>query len=223
MTNDASIDNSGLRTHRTTLTRKPERGAHDFETIARILDEGILCHIGFVAEAQPYVVPTAYGRDGRVLYVHGSAASRALRALSGGVPMCLTVTLLDGLVLARSVFHHSMNYRSVMVLGMAQEAHGDEKLRALQTITEHLAPGRWADARPPAAQELKATTVLRLPIDEASAKVRAGGPIDDEEDLSLPIWAGVLPLALVPRAPVPDARLDAGVALPAYVRGYRRP
>lgn len=220
---DAPAQDERLKTQRTTLHRKPDRGHHDFETIARILDEALYCHLGFAADGQPFVVPTTYGREGRVLYVHGSAASRTLRALAGAVPVCLTVTLLDGLVLARSVFHHSMNYRSVMVLGVAREVQDDEKLRGLRAITEHAAQGRWADARQPTAQELKATTVLRLDIDEASAKVRSGGPLEDDADFALPHWAGVLPFSLVPGAPVPDDRLSSGIALPAYLAPYRRP
>jgi nitroimidazol reductase NimA-like FMN-containing flavoprotein (pyridoxamine 5'-phosphate oxidase superfamily) len=212
-----------LRTKRTTLKRLPKRGVHDFDTIARILDEGLYCHVGFVADGQPFVVPTGYGRDGRALYIHGSAASRMLRALSEGVPVCVTVTLFDGLVLARSAFHNSINYRSVVVLGVARPVEGDEKLHGLRTITEHITPGRWADVRGPTAQELKATTVLRLGIDEASAKIRTGGPIDDEEDLALPVWAGVLPFALVPQPPVPEAVLPSAVAPPPYVSHYARP
>jgi len=215
--------NDKLKTKRTTLKRKPERGAHDFETIASILDEGLFCHVGFVVDGQPFVVPTAYGRDGRALYIHGSAASRMLRTLAGGVPLCFTVTLLNGLVLARTAFHHSINYRSVMVLGVAQEVSGDEKLRGLRVITEHMARGRWADVRAPNDQELKATTVLKLDIEEASAKVRAGGPIDDEEDRKLPFWAGVLPFALVPQQPISDKDVPPSTGVPPYVADYRRP
>ncbi|MDZ4277653.1 MAG: pyridoxamine 5'-phosphate oxidase family protein [Dehalococcoidia bacterium] len=216
-------DGHRLRTERTTIRRKPERGTHDFETIAGILDEGIFCHIGFVVDGQPFVVPTGYGRDGRALYIHGSAASRMLRALSKGVPVCVTVTLLDGLVLGRSAFRHSMNYRSVMVLGVARQVRGEEKVHGLRSITEHMARGRWDDARPPTPEELKATTVLKLDIEEASAKIRAGPPLDDEEDLSLRVWAGVLPFALVPQPPVPDGRLEPGVEVPAYAKHYGRP
>lgn len=212
-----------LRTKRTTLKRRPQRGAHDFETVARILDEGLYCHVGFVVDGQPFVVPTGYGRDGRALYIHGSAASRMLRTLSDGVPVCVAVTLFDGLVLARSAFHNSINYRSVVVLGVAQPVAADDKLHALRAITEHITPGRWDDARGPTAQELKATTVLRLEIYEASAKIRTGGPIDEEEDLALPVWAGVLPFALVPQRPVPDDGLPPGATLPSYVSHYVRP
>ncbi len=212
--------NDRLKTTRTTLKRKPDRGAHDFETMARILDEAIYCHIGFVVDGQPLVVPTGYGRDGRTLYIHGSSASRMLRTLADGLPICLTVTLLDGLVLARTAFHHSINYRSVIVLGMAEEAVGDEKLRGLRVITEHMARGRWADARPPNDRELAATAVLKLEIEEASAKIRVGGPIDDEEDRAYPAWAGVLPFALEAQAPVADDGVSA--APPGYLIRYRR-
>lgn len=215
-------DSHGLKTSRTTLQRLPKRGAHDFETIAAILDEGIVCHVGFAVDGQPFVVPTSYGRDGETLYIHGSSASRMLRTLSQGVPVCVTVTLLDGLVFARSVFHNSANYRSVVVLGVAQEAKGDEKLHGLRTITEHLMPGRWDDARAPTEQEMKASTVLTLSIDEASAKIRTGPPLDEEEDVGLPYWAGVLPFVLVPQVPVPDAHVSAGTAVPEYVEQYSR-
>jgi nitroimidazol reductase NimA-like FMN-containing flavoprotein (pyridoxamine 5'-phosphate oxidase superfamily) len=209
-----------LRTSRTTLRRKPDRGEHDFEAIAAILDAGLFCHIAFVVDGQPYAVPTGYGRAGELLYIHGSSASRMLRGLADGIQLCFTVTLLDGLVLARSAFHHSMNYRSVMVLGVAELVEGEEKLRALEAITEQMAHGRWADVRKPTPQELKATSVLRLPITEASAKVRNGGPIDDEEDMALPVWAGVLPFARVSGTPQPDPALPPDIGLPAYLAGY---
>jgi hypothetical protein len=212
-----------LKTPRTTVRRLPKRGAHDFDTIASILDEAFVCHVGFAIDGQPYVVPTGYGRDGRTLYIHGSAASRMLRTLSQGVPVCVTVTLVDGLVLARSAFHHSINYRSVVVLGDAQLVTGDEKLRALRVVSEHMTPGRWDDVRAPTAQELKATSVLKLDIAEASAKLRTGGPIDDEEDLSLGVWAGVLPMSLVAKPPVADEHTPPAIDVPPYVRKYRRP
>ncbi len=212
-----------LRTERTTLRRKPERGAHDIETIERILDEGLYCHVGLVVGSQPFVVPTGYGRDGRTLYIHGSSASRTLMALSRRFPLCLTVTLFDGLVLGRSAFKHSMNYRSVMILGVAHEVRGAEKLRGLEVITEHMARGRWSDARKPTAQELEATAVLKLKIEEASAKIRQGPPLDYEHDRTLPIWAGEIPFALVPLSPVPDADLLPDVKIPTYVADYRRP
>jgi hypothetical protein len=211
-----------LKTTRTTLRRKPDRGSHDFDTIAAILDEGLVCHLAFVADGQPYVVPTTYGRDGDALYVHGSSASRMLRALSRSISVCLTVTLLDGVVFARSVFHHSMNYRSVMVLGRARAVEGEEKLRGLRAVVEHTARGRWDDARQPTAQELNATSVLRLDIAEASAKIRTGGPLDDDADYRLPHWAGVVPLRLASGAPIADTRLAPGIEPPAYARDYRR-
>ncbi|MCH8849434.1 MAG: pyridoxamine 5'-phosphate oxidase family protein [Chloroflexi bacterium] len=217
--------NSGsptLETERTTLGRHPERGAHDFETIASILDEGLICHVGFTAASHPVVIPTAYGRDGRRLYIHGSAASSMLDTLAGGVRCCLTVTLLDGLVLARSAFRHSLNYRSVMIFGTARSVAGAEKLRGLRVISEHIVRGRWEEMRAPDEGELKASSVLRLDIEEASAKVRTGPPVDSKEDLGRAIWAGVLPLALVPQTPIADEQLPAGVELPSYVREYRR-
>lgn len=218
----ASTETRGAQTERTTLKRHAERGTHDFETIASVLDEGIFCHVGFTADAQPFVVPTAYGRDGRTLYLHGSAASRTMRALAGGAPVCVTVTLLDGLVLGRSAFRHSMNYRSVMILGTAHETSGEEKLHGLKTITEHMAQGRWADVRAPTDSEMKATKVLKLNIDEASAKARSGPPVEPEEDMALPNWAGVVPFALVAQAPIPDEHLSRETELPAYLRDYRR-
>jgi hypothetical protein len=217
-------DDDGLKTPRTTLRRKPDRGSHDWETVAAILDEGIICHIAFEAEGQPYAIPTIYGRDGRRLYIHGSPASRMLRSLAEGVPMCVTVTLVDGIVLARSVFHHSMNYRSVVVLGTAiRIEERAEKLRALKTITDHLVPGRWGDARIPNERELKASLVLRMEINEASAKLRPGGVADEPEDMDLPVWAGRLPLSLLAGEPETDPDVPAGTAVPPYVRDYRRP
>ena len=211
-----------LQTDRTTVRRLSNRGAYDRETIDAILDEALICHAGFVVEGSPVVIPTIHWRDGDTLYLHGSAASRMLRSLRNGVEACVTVTLLDGLVLARSTFHHSMNYRSVVILGTAREVTGDEKLRALTTLVEHVCPGRSAEARGPNEIELKQTMVLALPIEEASAKIRKGGPLDDEEDYAMDIWAGVLPLTLTPGAPIADERLSAGIAVPEYVRGYRR-
>ena len=212
-----------LKTARTTVKRKADRGSHDFEVVARIVDEALYCHVGFVVDGQPFVVPTGYGRDGRTLYIHGSSASRMLGTLSGGLPVCLTVTLLDGLVLARSAFHHSINYRSVMVLGAAEEVDGEEKLHGLRVITEHMARCRWDDVRRPTKQELKATTVLKLEITEASAKVREGFSIHDGEDLALPHWAGVIPFVLVPGRPLPEPRLRPEIPLPTYLADYRRP
>jgi nitroimidazol reductase NimA-like FMN-containing flavoprotein (pyridoxamine 5'-phosphate oxidase superfamily) len=202
---------------RTRVRREPQRGVYDRGTIDAILDEGIVCHLGFVSEGQPYVIPTLYGRLGDELYVHGSSASRMLRRLDGGVGACLTVTLVDGVVLARSIFNHSINYRSVVVLGRAAAVTDtDEKLRALEVFTARLLPGRWAEVRPPTATELKATSILKMPLDEASAKVRTGPPKDDEEDYGWPVWAGVIPLALTVGEPQPDPALAAGFEPPAW-------
>lgn len=212
-----------MPTARTRVVREPHRGVYDRETAYRILDEGFLCHVGFVADGQPFVIPTSYGRKDDHLYIHGSAASRMLRQMRDGVPVCVTVTLLDGLVLARSVFNHSMNYRSVVVLGEATLVDDpNEKLAALRVLSEHIIPGRWDDARQPNEQELKATSVLRVPIEEFSAKVRTGPAIDDEEDYSFPTWAGVLPLEMIPGTPISDARLEPGHEPPGYVRNYSR-
>jgi nitroimidazol reductase NimA-like FMN-containing flavoprotein (pyridoxamine 5'-phosphate oxidase superfamily) len=201
----------------------PGRGAFDRETVYRILDEAFICHAGFVIEGQPYVIPTGFGRLGDVVYIHGSAASRMLRSLEGGIPVCLTMTLVDGLVLARSAFHHSINYRSVVIIGSAAVvSESAEKLEALRAISEHIVAGRWADVREPNEGELKATLVLRVPLQEVSAKIRTGPPIDDEEDMSLPVWAGVLPLRLCAEEPVADSRLRGANEAPQYIRNYRR-
>jgi nitroimidazol reductase NimA-like FMN-containing flavoprotein (pyridoxamine 5'-phosphate oxidase superfamily) len=208
---------------RTRVIREPERGVYDRETAYKILDEGFICHVGFVADGQPFVIPTAYGRSGDSLYIHGSAASRMLRKLNEGISVCVTVTLLDGLVLARSLFNHSMNYRSVVILGSARLVDDpEEKLTALRILSDHIIPGRWQDARQPNERELKATSVLRLPIEEFSCKVRSGPPIDDEEDYAFPTWAGVLPLEMASAATINDARLDPKIALPEYLRDYSR-
>ncbi len=210
-------------TPRTRLVREADRAIYDRETVYRILDEGFLCHVGFVADGQPFVIPTSYGRKGANLYIHGSAASRLLRQLKDGVPVCVTVTLLEGLVLARSIFNHSMNYRSVVVLGKATLVDDpQEKIEALRLLSEHILPGRWADARPPNERELKATSVLRLPIEEFSAKVRKGPVVDDEEDYSFPTWAGVIPLETIAGTPIDDARLVHGQGVPEYARRYSR-
>jgi uncharacterized protein len=212
------------RTDRTAVRRLPKRGSYDREALNAILDEGLVCHVGFAGEGQPYVIPTTYGRVGELLYVHGSAASRMLKALSGGIPVCVTVTLLDGLVLARSAFHHSMNYRSAMVLGMAQEVvDAEERWAALRAIVDHVVPGRWEQCRPPSENEMRATLVLRLAIDEASAKIRTGPPVDDDGDYALPFWAGELPLRTTVLPAISDPRLTPGIPLPAHVSGYRRP
>ena len=208
-------------TDRTRVRRLPKRGAYDRQTIDAILDEALVCHVGFVIDGAPVVIPTIHWRDGDTVYVHGSAASRMLRSLRDGVPVCVTVTLLDGLVLARSAFHHSMNYRSAMLFGVAHVVESDEeKVRALDALVEHVMRGRSRDIRPPNDLELKQTLVLGLRIDEASAKIRTGGPVDDDEDYALPMWAGVLPLALTPGEPITDRDVTADV--PEYVRGYRR-
>src|SRR5256886_13113007 len=210
-------------TPRTRVVREPHRGIYDRATAYQILDEGLICHVGFIIDRQPFVIPTGYGRKEGNLYIHGSAASRMLRNLDEGIPVCVTVTLLDGLVLARSIFNHSMNYRSVVVLGTAAAVKdAEEKLKALHALSEHILPGRWVESRPPNEQELKATLVLRLPITEISAKVRQGPPIDDEEDYSFPTWAGVIPLKTVAGEPITDARLDSRIPIPAYARAYSR-
>jgi nitroimidazol reductase NimA-like FMN-containing flavoprotein (pyridoxamine 5'-phosphate oxidase superfamily) len=209
------------QTERTTLRRLPKRGIFDRPTVYSILDEGLVCHIGFQAMGQTFVIPTGYGRSGDTLYVHGSAASRMLRTLAGEVDICVTVSILDGLVLARSAFHHSVNYRSVMIFGKARILESaEEKTEALRAFTEHVAPGRWADVRQPNDRELKATLVLAIALEEVSAKMRTGGPIDDDEDMSLPAWAGVLPLQMTAGEPIPDTQLPATVEQPAYVSDY---
>ena len=205
-------------TKRTELRRLPSRGSRDLDTINAILDAGFLDHVGFCVDGQPYVIPTLYGRDGEGLYLHGSAASRMLGRLETGLPSCVTVTLVDGLVLARSAFHHSMNYRSVVAFGTAHKIDEPaQKTRALRIISEHLIAGRWNDVRIPSEKELKATAVLKFSIEEASAKIRTGPPLDDEEDYSLPVWAGILPLSLEAKTPVPDSRLAEGTRVPEYV------
>jgi nitroimidazol reductase NimA-like FMN-containing flavoprotein (pyridoxamine 5'-phosphate oxidase superfamily) len=210
-------------TPRTKLGRLPDRGRHDRETINAILDEGFICHVGFVVDGQPFVIPTGYGRKDDHIYFHGSAASRMLRNLSKGVPVCLTVTLVDALVLARSIFHHSMNYRSVVVLGTATLIEDrDEKWEALHVISDNIIRGRWNEVREPNEQELKATAVMKLPITEVSAKVRTGPPKDEKEDYDLPIWAGILPLVTRPAEPVADAAMKMTADVPESVRKYRR-
>jgi len=204
-------------TERTQLRRLPKRGLFDRETIYKILDEGFVCHVGFTIGAKTFVIPTGYARVGDRLLIHGSSASRMLRAMSDGVEVCATVTLIDGLVLARSAFHHSVNYRSVVVFGTARLlSDEDEKIEALRAFTEHIVPGRWQDVRPPNKSELAATAVLSLPIREASAKVRTGDPVDEEEDYALDVWAGVIPLKLRADAPMNDARLKNGIKPPLY-------
>jgi uncharacterized protein len=210
-------------TQRTQVKRLPDRGAYDSETVFKILDEGLICHVGFLADGQPYVIPTGFARVEDTLYIHGSAASRMLRTLAEGVQVCVTVTLLDGLVLARAAFHHSMNYRSVVILGRATlVSDRAEKIEALEAFTEHIVRGRWNDVRLPTEAELKATTVLALPLAEVSAKIRTGAPKDDAEDYELPIWAGVVPLTITAGAPIGDPRLNAGLEPPAYAKKYSR-
>ena len=210
---------------RTRVRRLPERGIYDRAAIDDVLDAGLVAHLGFVHEEQPFVIPTLHARLGDRVYVHGSAASRTLRGLAAGIPACLTVTLLDGIVLARSVFEHSMNYRSVVVLGRASPVvERDEKLAALEAFTEKLLPGRWAESRPPTASELKATSILRMPLDEASAKIREGGPEDgDTPDAELDVWAGHVPFVVRALDPVPDPSLRPGIPVPPALRSYRRP
>ena len=210
-------------TERTRVVREPHRGFYDREVVYKILDEGFVCHVGFAVDGQPYVIPTLFARVGDAIYFHGSAASRMLRGAGAGIPVCVTVTLVDGIVMARSVFNHSMNYRSVVALGNATRVDEPaQKLDALHAFTEKIVPGRWNDARQPTEKELKATSILRLPLTEVSAKVRSGPVIDDEEDYALPIWAGVVPLHLQAEAPIRDERCDAAIPTPAYAANYAR-
>jgi len=210
-------------TARTRVVREADRAVYDRESVYKILDEGFICHVGFTVDGQPFVIPTSYGRSGDNLYIHGSAASRMLRNLDSGIPVCVTVTLLDGLVLARSIFNHSMNYRSVVIVGTAVAVQDPaDKLEALRLLSEHILPGRWAESRYPNERELKATLALRLPIMEFSAKVRQGPPIDDEEDYSFRTWAGVVPLHMVAETPIPDDRCGPDVPVPAYASTYSR-
>lgn len=212
-----------VQTDRTKLKRLPKRGHFDRETVYGILDEGFICHVGFAPEGQPFVIPTGYARVDDNLYIHGSQASRMLRTLSGGLDACVTVTIVDGLVLARSAFHHSMNYRSVVILGRATIVEDpDEKFKALVALSEHIIRGRWAEVREPTEQEMRATTVLSMPLEEVSAKIRTGPPLDDEEDYALPVWAGVVPLKLEAGEPLKDPRLPDGIEVPGYARNYKR-
>ncbi len=210
-------------TERTRVVRESHRGAYDRETIYKILDEGFVCHVGFSVDGQPYVIPTLFARIGDAIYFHGSAASRTLGNVSDGIPVCVTVTLTDGFVLARSVFNHSMNYRSVVALGKATLVDApEEKFEALHAFTEKILPGRWNDARQPNEKELKATSILRLPLVEVSAKIRVGPPEDDAGDYALPVWAGVIPLSLTPGAPIRDEKCDPSIPTPAYAAHYKR-
>src|SRR5271156_3864367 len=210
-------------TPRTKVQRLPDRGKYDRETVHAILDQGFVCHVGFVVDGKPFVIPTNYARVNETLYLHGSSASRMLKTLAGGVNVCVTVTHVDGLVLARSAFHHSVNYRSVVILGTARLVEDPaEKMEALRLFTEHVMKGRWDDVRQPTEQELKATTVLALPLEEVSAKVRTGGPIDDEADYTLPVWAGVLPLEVAVKTPIPDEKRQQDRPVPEYLKNYSR-
>jgi hypothetical protein len=211
------------QTQRTTLNRLPKRGVYDRELVYRILDEGFICHVSFVVDGQPFVIPTGYARIADQLYIHGSQVSRMLRTLAQGIDVCIAVTLVDGIVLARSAFHHSINYRSVVIFGCAAMVEEKQaKLAALFAFSEHVIPGRWNDVRKPTEQELKATTVLSLPLLEVSAKVRTGPPIDDEEDYALNVWAGVLPLRMIAGEPIDDPRLPETIEPPTYTLNYRR-
>lgn len=211
------------QTERTTLKRLPKRGVYDRDIVYGILDKGIICHVGFTVDGRPFVIPTGYARVDDQLYIHGSQVSRMLRTLAEGVDLCVTVTLVDGLVLARSAFHHSMNYRSVVIFGRAAIVEQREaKLAALFAFSEHVIPGRWKEVRVPSEQELKATTVLSIPLIEVSAKVRNGPPLDDDEDYALNVWAGVIPLKVVPGEPISDPRLPKGIEPPPYVLNYTR-
>ena len=208
---------------RTRVVREANRAVYDRDAIYQILDEALVCHVGFASEGQPFVIPTMFARVGDAIYFHGSAASRMLRGLSEGLPVCITVTLTDGLVLARSVFNHSMNYRSVIALGQAALIQGAaEKLDALRALTEKLIPGRWNDARQPSEKELTATSILKLPLTEVSAKVRTGGVEDDPEDYALCVWAGIIPIRTVTDSPLRDERCDASIPTPAYATNFRR-
>ena len=208
-----------MQSARTTVKRHPERGVYERATIDAILDEALICHLGFVHEGQPYVIPTIHARDGGTLYLHGSPGSRMLRNVKHGIDVCVTATLIDGLVLARSVYHHSMNYRSAVVLGRAHEVtDGTQKLHAMRCVVEHVVAGRWDDARQPSQGELDGTIILALALDEASAKIRSGPPTDDKRDLDLDVWAGVIPLSLEPRAPIADNDLP----VPPYAERYTR-
>jgi nitroimidazol reductase NimA-like FMN-containing flavoprotein (pyridoxamine 5'-phosphate oxidase superfamily) len=221
MSSNMSSNPTTTPTTRTRVVREPQRAVYDRDAVNQILDEAFLCHVGFLVDGQPFVIPTSYGRNRDVLYIHGSAASRMLRNLDQGVAVCITVTLLDGLVLARSVFNHSMNYRSVVILGMATIVDDPaEKLAALRALSEHILPHRWDDSRQPNEKELKATSVLRLPISEFSAKVRVGPPVDDDDDYTFPTWAGVIPLEMTVGTAIRDDRCEQ--ELPAYLKNYSR-
>ncbi|MBP0029977.1 pyridoxamine 5'-phosphate oxidase family protein [Roseofilum sp. Guam] len=210
-------------TDRSAVKRNPKRGCYDRATIEQILDEALVIHVGFIAQDQPFVIPMSYGRDGDLLYIHGAVASRMLKNLEQGIEICVSATILDGIVIARSLFHHSMNYRSVMLFGRATLVDDEqEKLHALKVLSEHIVPGQWEQARQPTPAEMKATTVLAFPIEEGSAKVRSGDPKDDAADYELPIWAGQLPLKLTPGVPIPDSQLRSDIVVPENVLNYHR-
>jgi nitroimidazol reductase NimA-like FMN-containing flavoprotein (pyridoxamine 5'-phosphate oxidase superfamily) len=215
---------SSAPSKRTIVQRGPQRAEYDRTVIYQILDEAFICHVGFVVDGEPVVIPTSYARIGDRLVIHGSQASRMMRSLEAGVSVCVTVLILDGLVLARSAFDHSMNYRSVVVFGRAYPLNNaSEKLEALRCFSEHICPGRWAEVRQPNANELKTTMVLALTLDEGSAKVRSGPPVDQKEDYDFPVWAGELPLRLVAGAPIADPQMPLPIPVPAYLLNYRRP
>jgi nitroimidazol reductase NimA-like FMN-containing flavoprotein (pyridoxamine 5'-phosphate oxidase superfamily) len=217
------MDEEIKQTEKTKLKRIPKRGSFDQETIYKILDEAFICHVGFIVDNQPFVIPTAFGRKEEALYIHGSAASRMMREMSKGIDVCVTITLIDGLVLARSAFHHSMNYRSVVIFGKAEIITDEaEKNAALFAFIEHLIKGRWNEVREPNSKELKGTTVLKLGINEASAKIRTGDPIDDAEDYELNVWAGVIPLKIAAGKPIDDAKLEKEIEIPNYALNYSR-
>jgi nitroimidazol reductase NimA-like FMN-containing flavoprotein (pyridoxamine 5'-phosphate oxidase superfamily) len=211
------------KTEKNRIKRLPKRGEYDRETIYRILDEALICHVGFVEDRQPYVIPINFARLGNKIVLHGAKASRLLKHITAGHPVCVEATIVDGLVLARSVFHHSVNYRSAVLFGTGCAIQDErEKLAALEAIAEHLIPGRWQETRPPNQKEMNATSVVSIRIEEASAKVRMGPPVDDEEDYALPVWAGILPLQAAPSNPIRDERLPEDIPLPGYIAGYSR-
>jgi nitroimidazol reductase NimA-like FMN-containing flavoprotein (pyridoxamine 5'-phosphate oxidase superfamily) len=215
-------ENSFEKSTLNTVKRLPKRGHYDKETIYGILDQQFLCHLAWEEDGQPYVIPTAFGRRGSTIYVHGSSKSRMLSALADGRPLCLVVTILDGLVLARSAFHHSMNYQSVVIYGHAREVDGEEKMDALRIVSDQIIAGRWDEVRLPNPVEMKATTVLAIEIDSASAKIRTGPPADDAEDYDLPVWAGVLPVALEYKSAIPDPALKMDLPVPESVLHHLR-
>lgn len=207
------------KTERNTVKRVPKRGHYDKATVYKVLDAGFIAHVGFSMDGQPFVIPTAYGRKGDQIYLHGATTSRMIQHLQNGAPVCITVTFVDGIVLARSVFHHSVNYRSAVVFGTARLATDEEKMSALEVVTEHIHKGRWEEARQPNAKELKATSVLVVDVEQASAKIRTGPPLDDKEDYELPIWAGVIPIQSVYGAPETDPLLKEGIQMSPSVKG----